>query len=231
MMRSNKNARFKGRFYIRQFIIILLKLTHKLNKYIMNMNELTPGIFFEIELKSVIDKPKYDQLNQLLNQEKKYKKINSESITTDFYKANNDKTDIRLRESDKTIEIVCKKGLVTKICRQEIQIPLASKEHLDHFSEIFKTMPLERQPKTLKHKQEFIYHFNDFDYIICLQHIEDFAYLVEVEFLAKEDESAKHEPNLMAILDELGLKLINGKKFLKRVEDYKAGKVTINYPV
>jgi len=195
------------------------------------MSDLTPEIFFEIELKSVIDKDKYDQINQLLNQEEKFKKFNTESITTDFFKADNDKTDIRLRESDTTMEIVCKKGLVTKICRQEIRIPLASKEQLEHFRKIFLTMPLDRQPKTLKHKQEFTYTFKDYQYIICLQHIEDFAYLVEVEFLAEQDDSTLHEPNLMAILDELGLKLIDGPKFLKRVEDYKEGKVTINYPV
>ncbi|MFC1598886.1 hypothetical protein ACFL2U_02695 [Patescibacteria group bacterium] len=195
------------------------------------MTNLSPEIFFEIELKSVIDKDKYEQLKQLLNQDEKFKKFNAESITTDFYKANQDKTDIRLRHSDKTNEVVCKKGLVTRICRQEIRIPLVSKEQLDHFSEIFQTMPLERQPKTLKHKQEFTYKFKDYDYVICLQHIEDFAYLVEVEFLSEKDDSDKHEPNLMAILEELGLHLIDGEKFLKRVEDYKAGKVTINYPV
>ena len=64
-----------------------------------------------------------------------------------------------------------------------------------------------------------------------MQHIENFAYLVEVEYLAEKDDSAKHEPNLMAILEELELKLIDSEKFLKRVEDYKAGEITINYPL
>jgi adenylate cyclase class IV len=190
-----------------------------------------PQIFYEIELKSVFDKAKYDQLNDFLNSNEKFKLLNKESITTEFYKADADQTDVRLRNSDKTIELICKKGLVTKICRKEIQIPLASMEKLEHLKQVFDFLPLEKQPKTLKHKQEFMYKYKGFDYCICLQHIEDFAYLLEVEYLADKDESELHEPNLLAILKELGLELISGEKFLKRVEDYKAGKVTIDYPV
>ncbi|MFA5188865.1 MAG: hypothetical protein WC460_05885 [Patescibacteria group bacterium] len=193
--------------------------------------EKKPENFYEIELKSVFDKAKYDQLNDYLNSNEKFKLFNTESITTEFYKADADKTDIRLRNSDKTIELVCKKGLVTKICRKEIKIPLASMEHLEHLKQVLDFLPLEKQPKTLKHKQEFIYKFRDYDYCLCLQHIENFAYLLEVEFLADKDDSELHEPNLLAILKELGLELIDGEKFLKRVEDYKAGKITIDYPV
>ena len=190
-----------------------------------------PEIFYEIELKSVFDKAKYDQLNDYLNGNEKFKPFNQESITTEFYKADKDKTDIRLRNSDKTIELVCKKGLVTRICRKEIKIPLASMEKLEHLKQVLDFLPLEKQPKTLKHKQEFMYRYKDFDYCLCLQHIENFAYLLEVEYLADKDDSELHEPNLLAILKELDLELIDGEKFLKRVEDYKAGKVTIDYPV
>ncbi|MCX6743089.1 MAG: hypothetical protein NT116_02515, partial [Candidatus Parcubacteria bacterium] len=69
-------------------------------------------IIYEIEIKSVFDKAKYDQLNDFLNSNEKFKLLNKESITTEFYKADADQTDVRLRNSDKTIELICKKGLV-----------------------------------------------------------------------------------------------------------------------
>jgi CYTH domain-containing protein len=193
--------------------------------------ELKPEVFFEIELKSVFDREKFDQLNELLNNSEKYKLFNKESITTHFYKADADKTDVRLRHSDETIELVCKKGLVTRICRKEIKIPLSSMDKLEHLQQVLDFLPLDKQLKTLKNKQEFIYDFNGYEYILCLQHIENFAYLLEVEFLAEQDDSQIHEPNLRAILAELDLELINSEKFLKRVDDYKAGKITIDYPV
>lgn len=190
-----------------------------------------PESIYEIELKAIFDRAKYDELDNLLNNDPKYKPINQESINTEFYKADQDRTDVRLRRSDKTIEIVCKKGLVTRSCRLEMRIPLPTLEHLDHFRKIFDLLPLTKNPATLKHKQEFIYSYKGFDYVVCLQHIENFAYLMEVEFLAEQDDSAIHEPNLLEILNEFGLKLIDSEKFLTRVEDYKAGKNTIDYPV
>lgn len=193
--------------------------------------ELKPESFYEIELKAVMDRPKFDELKQLLNSDPRFKLINKESINTEFYKADHDKTDVRLRYSDKTLEIVCKKGLVTRNVRKEIKIPLPTLEHINHFRQVFDLLPMVTNPKTLKHKQEFVYHFGGFDYVVCLQHIENFAYLLEVEFLAENEDSAIHEPNLNKILAEFGLALIDGEKFLKRVEDYKAGKVTIDYPV
>jgi len=192
---------------------------------------LTPEIFYEIEIKAVMNKDKYEELDRLLKSDSRFKMINKESINTEFYKADNDKIDVRLRYSDKSMEIVCKKGLVTKNVRKEIKIPLPTIEHINHFRQIFDLLPVVSNPQTLKHKQEFLYNYGGYDYIICLQHIENFAYLLEVEFLSKTDNSAIHEKNLLDILKEFGLDVIDNEKFLIRVEDYKAGKVTINYPV
>jgi adenylate cyclase class IV len=189
-----------------------------------------PRIFYEIELKAVLNRDKYQQLDKILKSDPKYKLINTETIKTDFYKADAERTDIRLRHSDKTVEIVYKKGLITKICRQEICIPLQSLEELDYFRLLFNDLPLEKQRRTIKHKQEFNYRFNGYDYIICLQYIEELAYILEVEYLGKsEAESKIHEPNLQAILAELDLSLLDGEKYLKRVEDYKKGINTLDY--
>jgi len=189
-----------------------------------------PQIFYEIELKSVFNKAKYDELDKLLNSDPKFKLINKESITTNFYKDQEKKDDVRLRLSDKTIEFVYKKGCVTKICRKEVKIPLGTKEQLEHFIHVFDHLPIPKERGTLKHKQEFLYRFNDYDYIICLQYIENFAYILEIEYLGEsEAESEIHEPNLRAILQELNLKPIDDEKFLKRLKAYISGENTLDY--
>jgi len=194
--------------------------------------ELQPQDFYEIELKAILDKAKYEQLNQILNSDPKYQLINTETIKTDFYKADADKTDVRLRLSDKTIEIVYKQGLITKICRREIKIPLQSEKKLECFRQVFDALPLDKQRHTIKHKQEFLYNFNGYDYVLCLQYIEELAYILEVEYLGQsEEESQIHEPNLKAIIAELGVSLIDGEKYLKRVEDYKKGLNVLDYEI
>ena len=48
-------------------------------------------------------------------------------------------------------------------------------------------LSLDKQRHTIKHKQEFIYNFKGFDYIICLQYIEELAYILEVEYLGQAE--------------------------------------------
>jgi len=175
---------------------------------------LKPASFYEIELKSLLSKEQYEKLFEELPQ--KMKLINEETIHTTRYRPG----DLRLRHSDKTCEIVCKEGDVTKISRREVKIPLVSKEKINYFSQIFKLLDFRPDPSWTKHKKEFEYHFNGFSYIICLQHIEKFAYVLEVEFLSDEDNSHIHEPNLRAIFKELGCDPINPEDFLNKIQEY-----------
>jgi adenylate cyclase class IV len=193
--------------------------------------DLKPESFFEIELKALLDKNKHAELDKLLEQDQKFKHFNTESIRTSFFK-DPQRNDVRLRISDKTCELVYKKGLVREFCRKEIKIPLANKEKLDYLMEIFNNLQINPERGTLKHKKEYIYHYKGYDYIVCLQHLEDFAYLLEVEFLADTEEEAEiHVPNIKEIITELELKVIDGDKFMERIYDYISGETTINYPV
>ena len=119
-----------------------------------------------------------------------------------------------------TIEIVCKEGNPSEICRKEVKIPLASKEYLKHFEQAFALLDMKADPSWLKHKQEFLYPLNGFDYIICLQHIHNFAYILEVEFLSKTNTSNIHEPNLRKIITELNCEPINPEDFQERIKEY-----------
>jgi hypothetical protein len=56
---------------------------------------------------------------------------------------------------------------------------------------------------------------------VCLQHIENFAYILEVEFIADVNNFFTHEPNIREIIKELGCEPINPIDFLKRVDEYR----------
>ncbi len=173
-----------------------------------------PSSFYEIELKSLLSKEQYDRLHAELP--KKMKMINEETIHTTRYRPG----DTRLRHSDKTTEIVCKEGDPTKICRKEVKIPLVSKEKLDYFAQVFDLLNMKFDPPWIKDKREFEYSVNGFNYIICLQHIHNFAYILEVEFLSDTDTSQIHEPNLRKIMAELGCEPIEPKDFSERIKQY-----------
>ena len=193
--------------------------------------DLKPECFYEIELKGVLDKDLYDKLDKKFEQEDSYKLINQESIKTKFFKDDN-LNDVRLRLSDKTCELVYKKGLVKECCRKEIKIPLANQDKHDYLIEIMRNLNVRPERGTMKHKKEYIYNYKGYDYIVCLQYLENFAYILEIEYLAENVEEADiHVPNIKEIFKELGLKTIDGEKFMKRVYDYVAGEDTLNYPI
>lgn len=173
-----------------------------------------PLSFYEIELKALLSKEQYNRLYNGLPQ--KMKLINEETIHTTRYRPG----DVRLRHSDKMSEVVCKEGDPTKIARKEVKIPLSSKEKIGYFSQLFALLNFQPDPPWTKHKREFEYKFNGFTYIVCLQNIQNFAYILEVEFLSKTNDSHIHEPNLKAIIKELGCKPISPKDFLDRMKKY-----------
>ena len=173
-----------------------------------------PTSFYEIELKALLSKEKHDRLYNRLP--KKMKLINEETIHTTRYRPG----DIRLRHSIKTTEIVCKEGDPTKISRKEVKIPLVSKDRLNYFAQIFELLNLQPDPPWTKHKREFEYKFNGHTYIVCIQNIENFAYILEVEHISKTNDVKTHEPNIRAILKQLGCKPIEPKDFLGRIQSY-----------
>ncbi len=193
--------------------------------------EQKPEIFYEIELKALLDKAEYDRLDDLLANDSRFRLFNTETIKTSFFK-DKEKNDMRLRISDKTCEFVYKKGLVKEYCRKEIKIPLPDEETLEHFREVLRLLPFYAERGTIKHKKEYFYSYKGEEYVICLQHLEDFAYILEIEFLAENQEvSEYHIKNNQEILNELKLKVIDGEKFMKRLYHYIAGENTINWPL
>ncbi|MFH1398929.1 MAG: hypothetical protein ABIG95_02365 [Candidatus Woesearchaeota archaeon] len=172
-----------------------------------------PSIFYEMEYKALLSKEQYTQLLNRLFAEKKL--INADVIYTLKFKP-----DLRLRHSPKIAEIVCKEGDPTKLCRKEISIPLRNKNEIEYFNQLFQLMGLEHDPPWIKHKHEFLYSYKGYDYIACVQHIENFAYILEVEFCSMTRHIGAHKDNIRAIIRELGCEPITPKEYTQKIEEY-----------
>lgn len=176
------------------------------------MKEVKP--FYEIELKALLTGGDYERLLRELPT--KMKSVNEDSVHTIRYRPG----DLRLRRSNKIFEFVTKEGDVTNLSRKEIKIELASLDALENFAQLFSILRFKPDPSWLKHKQEFECELNGFKYTVCLQHIENFAYILEVEFLSERDDSMIHEPNLKKIIKELGCEPIEPQDFSKKIREY-----------
>ena len=168
---------------------------------------------YEIELKAVLTKDQYHSLLERLSAE--FQLINEDTIHTTRYRPG----DIRFRTSPKICEIVQKEGDPTQICRYEHKDSM-DRERFESLKSLFESSGYKPDPPWVKHKKEFHYHYNGFNYVICLQDIENFACILEVEFMTKTPDVKTHEPNLRAIIKELGLEPIEPAEFLRLMQQY-----------
>jgi adenylate cyclase class IV len=169
---------------------------------------------FEIELKALLTKEQFQNLWEELP--KKMTLINEDTIYTQGYKPG----DIQLRHSEKSIKIVCKEEDPTKLCRKEVVVPLQSLEELDKFKQIFVMIGLKPSVPWTKHKRDFKTKYKNFTYEVSLQHIENFAYILEVEFMSDKEDSHIHENNIKEIIRSLGAEPINPEDFKKKINEY-----------
>ena len=169
---------------------------------------------YEIELKALLTKEQYHGLLDRLTNE--FKLINEDTIHTTRYRPG----DIRFRYSPKICEIVQKEGDPTMICRKETREDVNDRDELRRREEALKAQDYKPDPPWIKHKKEFLYPYNGFDYVVCLQDIENFAYILEVEFMSNTPDLKTHEPNIRAVTKELSLEPIEPVEFLRMIQEY-----------
>jgi hypothetical protein len=172
------------------------------------------GFVFEIELKSLLSEEQYKRLEDELP--KKYKLINEDTIHTTKYAPG----DYRLRHSDKVYEFINKEGYITSICRKKYKTTLNSMEELNSYIAVFENMELKPYKPWTKYKREFECKLGEHIYVICLQNIHGFAYILKVEYLSDEENKEVHEPNLRKIISDLGCEPITPKEFLDKLTEY-----------
>ncbi|MBC8495880.1 hypothetical protein H8D36_07020 [archaeon] len=173
---------------------------------------------FEIEMRAVLSKEKYEELARELP--KKVKLINQETLITEKFLEKEKQIDIRFRHSEKRFEIVCKKGKDATMSRQEITIPLISKKEGEHFLKILELLELKRVPPWTTHRNDYEYEFKDYNYSVSLQHVENFEYILEVEYFGEEHEKEVQEPILKEIIESFGCKPTSEEEIRKKVKQY-----------
>ncbi len=181
----------------------------------------------EIEIKSLLTKEKYEELQKILPQ--RYQKINEDSITTIRFKPK----DLRVRYSNQLNELVFKDGNPTNFSRKEITINLKEKDDCNQMINLLKELGFKDDPSWIKHKQEFVLEFDHQEYTLSLQHIENFAYILEAEIMLEEKDLGTgktendqtetewvHIENLKKILTSLDCIPIEPKEFNQKIGEY-----------
>ena len=173
------------------------------------------NVFYEIEMKALISEDIYNHLRRELPL--KHPKVTEETTQTLRFRPH----DIRLRSSDnRKYEFIYKEGDPTTLSRREIIVPLPSQTALENMKIIFSSLGFKPDPPWTKHKLEILRGLNGFNYIICVQHIENFAYLLEVEHISNKDDSQIHRPNLEKIITDMGCVPINPRDFKAKINEY-----------
>ena len=168
----------------------------------------------EVEIKALLSEQKYGELCELLP--KKFTKVNEDVITTTRFRPNY----ILVRHSDKIREIVFKDGNPTSVSRNELSINLKDRGDCEKTIALLKQLGFKNDPAWVKRKQEFVCKYGGFEYTLSLQHVENFAYLLEAEIMLEEEDDALHVENLKKVLESLGCQPIEPDEFNARIAAY-----------
>jgi adenylate cyclase class IV len=174
----------------------------------------------EIEIKALLSKEKYEALLKTLPQ--RFKQIEQDSITTFRFRPK----DIRVRYSSKLFELVMKDGDVTDVSRVEHTINLKDEDACKKMISALRFLDFKDDPSWMKHKSEFVCNFKGHDYVLSLQHIENFAYLLEAEIIMDKHDDL-HVQNLKELLKSLDCEPINTEEFKAKIQDYISNNSTI----
>lgn len=173
---------------------------------------------YEIELKSLLSQEKYESLRIILP--KRMKLLNCETLRTRKFKSQRG-DDVRLRHSENRCELVYKKGQATDIVREEITLNLGSKEDIDSLGIILDVLNFVEDPPWTTQRMDFEHFFEGYVYSVSLQDTENFAQILEVEFVSNnESERNIHEAKIKQIMSELGCEPIDLKEFSNKIEKY-----------
>lgn len=170
--------------------------------------------FYEIELKALITKEQYDKFSEILPKE--YTKVNDDLIHSIRYRPG----DIRLRYSNRIFELVHKTGQENKICKKETKIYFDNVDEFNNMKSIFSDLKILCDAEINIHKQDYEILLDEFRYIICLQNIKDYAYVLEVEYLNEDENYLIHERNIRSIFKRLNIQPIDPKEFNDRLTRY-----------
>ncbi len=168
----------------------------------------------EIEVRAVLTEQRYNELKKELPQ--KFKQVDKDTITTVRFRPR----DVRVKYSNQGCDFVYKDEDVMKFSRNEITVKLASDKDGKAMEEALKKLGFKHDPPWIKEEQDFVCELDGHTYSLCLQHIVNFAYVLEAEIVCEKNEEEKHVPNLKALLASLGCEPIGVQEYRSMINEY-----------
>lgn len=144
----------------------------------------------------------------------RFHKINEDNITTIKFRP----ADVRVRYSDRLREVVWKDTDPTKEVRNEVTIRLNTIEDCHKMVSLLEAAGLSQHPSWTTERADFVCSMDGHEYTLSLQHIPNFAYLLEAEIMT--DQPQRHIPNLKKILSGLGCEPLDADQFKERIKGY-----------
>ncbi|MBU2562002.1 MAG: hypothetical protein KKD17_06935 [Nanoarchaeota archaeon] len=166
----------------------------------------------EVEIKALLTEERYRYLKTLLPH--KFRKVYEDNITTVKFRPH----DVRVRYSDRVREVVLKDVDPTKVSRNELTIRLNTVDDCHKMIALLESVGLQQHPSWTTERADFVCEKDCHEYTLSLQHIPNFAYLLEAEIMT--DEPHKHIPNLKKILSNLGCEPLDADQFKARINEY-----------
>lgn len=165
-------------------------------------------------MRAVLTQQKYEELKKLLPS--KFKQINSDVITTVRFRPK----DVRVKYSNKGCEFVYKDEDVMKFSRNEVTVKLAGEKDGKAMEEALNRLGFSNDPPWIKEEHDFACEFEGHTYSLCLQHIKNFAYVLEAEIVCEKNEEELHVPILKKLLASIGCEPIGIQEYRAMINDY-----------
>ena len=164
----------------------------------------------EIEVRSFLSEQEYKKLLSFFDEQATL--VREDEQETHYFDC---KEDLRVQKNKQGAKIWLKKGKLHDDEREEIEIPIESKDFAA-LGELFRALGMEVEIKWFRKRKVYTWR----GVKVCLDNTAGYGFILELEKLvATQDTTVREE--LIALLTELGLKQSPKSEFTQRYEDYK----------
>lgn len=149
----------------------------------------------EVEIRSFIDKQKYEELLAFFS--KNAKLVKEDSQETHYF---NSKEDVRIQKNNNYSKIYFKKGKIHDECREEHQIKV-ERDDFEKLEKLFEALGNSVKIKWFRTRHEFEWNGIKVD----VDYTKGYGYILELEKITSEDKKEEALTELKEKLSELGI--------------------------
>ncbi|HQA96010.1 MAG TPA: CYTH domain-containing protein [Candidatus Colwellbacteria bacterium] len=165
----------------------------------------------ECEIRSFIDKQKYEELIEKFKKEAEF--LGERDETTYYLDV---PQDLRIQRNDAYAKIWLKKGKLHDDAREEIEVRF-SKEDFGKMEEMLSEIGIDPEIKWFRHRNEFLWN----KIRVSVDHTKGYGYILEFERIVPAEEQEAAIADLETEMLKLGVEETPKEVFNKAFEDYK----------